>query len=158
MFQVNGKDVSNLAHEEAVNEFLKAPEPILVEVKRRAGPATLDQKQTAIIGGAQSTGTITSIESPATESPKCKSTPTVIVPQQRSNTTSIGVQTDVMSSFDSEYLFDSNESPTSAARHLNSQAIQSNRHSHHHHHRCNVLSECIVPPDIDIEVIRKALL
>lgn len=35
--QVNGKDVSNLAHEEAVNEFLNAPEPILVEVRRRIG-------------------------------------------------------------------------------------------------------------------------
>ena len=37
--KVNGKDVSNLAHEEAVNEFLKAPEPILVEVKRRTSNA-----------------------------------------------------------------------------------------------------------------------
>lgn len=32
---MNGRDVSQLAHEEAVAEFLSASEPILVEVKRR---------------------------------------------------------------------------------------------------------------------------
>ena len=33
--QVNGKDVSNSSHEEAVEVFLAAEEPIMVEVKRR---------------------------------------------------------------------------------------------------------------------------
>lgn len=32
---MNGRDVSQLAHEDAVAEFLRATEPILVEVKRR---------------------------------------------------------------------------------------------------------------------------
>ena len=36
-FQVNGKDVSTASHEEAVDVFLAAEEPIIVEVKRR-GP------------------------------------------------------------------------------------------------------------------------
>lgn len=35
---MNGRDVSQLAHEEAVAEFLRATEPILVEVKRRSDP------------------------------------------------------------------------------------------------------------------------
>lgn len=36
---MNGRDVSQLAHEEAVAEFLSATEPILVEVKRRNDPS-----------------------------------------------------------------------------------------------------------------------
>lgn len=35
LFQVNGRDVSQLAHEDAVAEFLQAADPIIVEVKRR---------------------------------------------------------------------------------------------------------------------------
>ncbi len=36
-FQVNGRDVSNSSHEEAVEAFLQAEEPITVEVLRRGG-------------------------------------------------------------------------------------------------------------------------
>lgn len=38
---MNGRDVSQLAHEEAVDEFLRASEPIVVEVKRRKCDAAL---------------------------------------------------------------------------------------------------------------------
>ena len=38
-FQVNGVDVSQCSHEEAVQRFLEAEEPIMVEVKRRGKAA-----------------------------------------------------------------------------------------------------------------------
>ena len=37
--QVNGVDVSQCSHEEAVQRFLEAEEPIMVEVKRRGKAA-----------------------------------------------------------------------------------------------------------------------
>lgn len=176
-FQVNGKDVSNLAHEEAVNEFLKAPEPILVEVKRRNGPSNDQQQQqqqqqplqSPLTIDNETSAAITSIGQPTSPSSTNKlpsmvtatatslTTSAMSVQQQRCNdTTSIGVQTDIMPNFDNEYLFGgSHESPTSDEHHLNSQTMpnsSSSRHGHHHHHHCNMLNECIVPPDIDIEV------
>lgn len=36
---MNGVDVSQCSHEEAVQRFLEAEEPIMVEVKRRGKPA-----------------------------------------------------------------------------------------------------------------------
>lgn len=175
---MNGKDVSNLAHDEAVNEFLKAPEPILVEVKRRSGPQNDQQQQQSLHSpltiGNETSVAVSSIEQSPTAgqpaSPRTTSKPSSTVTatttalttsamsmQCCNDTTSIGVQTDLMPNFENEYLFGgSHESPTSEEHHLNSQTMpnSSSRHSHHHHHHhCNMLNECIVPPDIDIEVI-----
>lgn len=140
--------MSNLAHEEAVNEFLKAPEPILVEVKRRSPPTTTQQQS---ITSESSTTALPSIESaPTPTSPTSK--PALKTPPHTAETMSIGVQTDLMCNFENEYLFGSHESPVSEEHHLNSQTTPNGRHSHHEHEH-HVLSECIVPPDIDIEVI-----
>ena len=46
-FQVNGRDVSQSSHEEAVEAFLQAQEPITVEVLRRGQPASLTTLGTA---------------------------------------------------------------------------------------------------------------
>merc|ERR1711962_570333 len=40
---VNGVDVSQCSHEEAVQRFLEASEPIMVEVKRRTGKGNVSQ-------------------------------------------------------------------------------------------------------------------
>jgi hypothetical protein len=42
ILKVNGKDVSNSSHEEAVEVFLAAEEPIMVEVMRRGENLTTD--------------------------------------------------------------------------------------------------------------------
>lgn len=161
-----------MAHEEAVNEFLKAPEPILVEVKRRIGPLASADQQHTISSLANDfsakTASITNTESaiPATSSSTALSnTVSTAMELRNETTTSIGVQTDLMSNFDNDYLFGNHESPTSDGplqhpHHLNSQTLPSSRHSNHqqpshHHSHCNMLSDCIVPPDIDIEVIKR---
>lgn len=210
--QVNGKDVSNLAHEDAVNEFLKASEPIVVEVRRRYNNETdsneQQQKQQVQTQSQQEQQqkehqqqllqTINHTDSSKTRTiadPLLSPTPSIEkLPQTSSlsispstplkcfnnETSSVAVQTDIMlcNSFENEYIFVSNELPISDGAHLNSQINHNSRHSsgsnnnnnnssnnndssgslqhpmhHHHHPHCNVLNECIVPPEIDIEVI-----
>lgn len=197
ILQVNGKDVSNLAHEEAVNEFLKASEPIVVEVRRRYNNDTdtdsseqsaQKQKQQRneqhqlmqpqqTINNTDSSRTINDplITTSSIEKPPTSLTQT---PLNRNETISIGVQTDFLlcNSFENDYIFVSNDSPISDGNNLNSQINQNSRQNNsssssscnnnnnnnnngssnlHHplHHHCNMLNECIVPPEIDIEVI-----
>ena len=45
LFQVNGVDVSDCNHEEAVEIFMAATEPIVVEVKRRTNTTTVNNPQ-----------------------------------------------------------------------------------------------------------------
>lgn len=139
ILKVNGKDVSSLAHEEAVNEFLNAPEPILVEIRRRS---STDDSQIS----PSSSGGITSVQSPnciannvlsvsateqqqVTESknePENELSPII---EYSDNLISIGVQTE-QTCFDNECIF--NVSPIND----------------------NVFSELIQPAiDLDIEEI-----
>ena len=48
-FQVNGVDVSECSHEEAVQRFLEAQEPIMVEVKRRSRSEVKDTEANVIV-------------------------------------------------------------------------------------------------------------
>lgn len=168
--QVNGKDVSNLPHEDAVNEFLKAEEPILVEVKRRlaigASSASIEQSANAISGGSKVTATN---ESP--EATKLSSGKSIVFgsPQQQhcdvqpAETTSVAIQTELMlCDFENEYICQSNGSPIRSEHHLNGSQINhggqhngnnnNNNGPHHSLHHCAMLNDCIVPPEIDIEV------
>lgn len=104
-FQVNGIDVSSLPHEDAVQVFLNAPEPIVVELKRRnAGSDSA--------GGSSTTSSNKSSES-VKHSKQIPSTPTTM--------TTTAVQTEPLNYLASthpepdyevqEFLYD--ESPTS---------------------------------------------
>lgn len=130
-FQVNGRDVSNLAHEEAVNEFLNAPEPILVEVRRRLNDETIAKTPTAenkIDFCESAVETVT--EKPAVVNVSTEEIKKVELENgSKKDLISIGIQTEQFP-FDNELIF--NESPISD-------------------HPCNGFNECLTPA-IDIEV------
>lgn len=164
-----------MAHEDAVNEFLKAEEPILVEVKRRQSNALEQQSEQTV----PNSNTISSGSKATTPSASKLSSGKSILfgsphlnEQQKSiETSSIGIQTELMlCHFEHEYICQSNESPITVEHHLNSSQINhsgqhnsnnnnnnnnnnDNNNGHHHSlHHCAMLNECIVPPEIDIEV------
>lgn len=184
---MNGKDVSNLAHEDAVNAFLRAEEPILVEVKRRQTDApssltTQPTEQSTSNSNIISSNSSNSVKAIATNessaSSKLSSGKSILfgapqLDEQRKSieTTSIAIQTELMlCDFDNEYICQSNDSPIRDETHLNSSQINhddhdqhssiinnnnnnNNNNGHHHSlHHCAMLNECIVPPEIDIEV------
>ncbi len=129
-FQVNGRDVSNLAHEEAVNEFLNAPEPILVEVRRRLNdepiiktPST--ETKNDIVESLECVA-----ENPITDNNVCPEDVKHVDLENGSkkDLVSIGIQTEQFP-FDNELIF--NESPISD-------------------HPCNGFND--LTPAIDIEV------
>lgn len=130
-FQVNGRDVSNLAHEEAVNEFLNAPEPILVEVRRRLNDEPIIKTPTVEtkkdIGESFETNIAdkTTVIDVSAEDLKNHDQEN----GSKKSLVSIGIQTEQFS-FDNELIF--NESPISD-------------------HPCNSFNECLTPA-IDIEV------
>lgn len=179
--------MSNLAHEDAVNEFLRAEEPILVEVKRRQCNATstpasepsTPNSNAISCGGGKMTVTNDSTPSPLTPTAKLSSGKSIVfgAPQQLDEqhqksieTTSIAIQTELMlCDFENDYMCQSNEdSPIRGEHHLNNSQINhsgqlngsnnnnnnNNNNDGHHHslHHCTMLNECIVPPEIDIEV------
>ncbi|KAG4067623.1 hypothetical protein HA402_005395 [Bradysia odoriphaga] len=129
---VNGRDVSNLAHEEAVNEFLNAPEPILVEVRRRLNDEPIIK--TPSVETKKDIGE--SLETLAVEKPTVNDVSAEEVKNHelengsKKNLVSIGIQTEQFS-FDNELIF--NESPISD-------------------HPCNGFNECLTPA-IDIEEV-----
>lgn len=127
---MNGRDVSNLAHEEAVNEFLNAPEPILVEVRRRLIDEPIietpsaeakkdigDPVETVTVKGTSNDVSVDDVKNHELEN------------GSKRELVSIGIQTEQFS-FDNELIF--NESPISD-------------------HPCNGFNECLTPA-IDIEV------
>lgn len=166
---MNGRDVSNLAHEDAVSEFLRADEPIVVEVKRRD---TQPVQQSISISNDISSGM--NAVTPTTDMPattKLSSKKSILVgspkldEERKSNeTTSVAIQTELMlCDFDNEYICQSNESPIRVEHHLNDSEINhsgqhngnnNNNNGLHHslHHCATLLNDCIVPPEIDIEV------
>lgn len=99
--QVNGIDVSSFPHEDAVQVFLNAPEPIVVELKRR------------------SAGCSDSINSSTTSSSKSSGETASVKQQQQQQLTTTGVQTEPLNYHlhgshqfaEQEFLYD--ESPTS---------------------------------------------
>lgn len=164
---MNGKDVSNLAHEDAVSEFLRADEPIVVEVKRRdTQPIQQSTSNSTDIRSGMNAVTPTS-DMPATNQLSSeKFGSTKLDKEQKSNeTTSVAIQTELMlCDFDSEYICQRNESPIRVEHHLNGGEINhsgqhngnnnNNNNGLHHslHHCATLLNDCIVPPEIDIEV------
>ncbi|XP_037043293.1 slo-interacting protein 1 [Bradysia coprophila] len=132
ILKVNGRDVSNLAHEEAVNEFLNAPEPILVEVRRRLNDELIIK--TPSVETKKDIGE--SLETIAVEKPTVNDVSAEEVKNHelengsKKNLVSIGIQTEQFS-FDNELIF--NESPISD-------------------HPCNGFNECLTPA-IDIEEV-----
>lgn len=161
--QVNGKDVSNLAHEDAVNEFLKADEPILIEVKRRPIAEQSTSIQNAINVSDQQSSAELSAE---TKSPKEKSISSSASQQQQQQQQSTemctaAAQTDLMlCDFDTDFICRSNESPGRIERlngtQMNQNSIRNinnnNNNNNGHLNHCTMLNDCIVPPEIDIEV------
>lgn len=167
---MNGKDVSNLAHEDAVNAFLKAEEPILVEVKRRQNDATSKaqpKEQSTSKSNVISSAAMATAMNASSAAIKLSSEKPILLgasqshEQQKSiETTSVAIQTELMlCDFDSEY----NDSPISVENHLesiemnpsgqhSSNNINNNNNGHHSLHHCPMMNECIVPPEIDIEV------
>lgn len=125
---MNGRDVSNLAHEEAVNEFLNAPEPILVEVRRRLNDEPIKTPSTEsksdFCEAAETVAEKSTIDNASTEEVK-----NVELDNGFKNR-SIGIQTEQFP-FENELIF--NESPISD-------------------HPCNGFNECLTPA-IDIEVM-----
>lgn len=166
-----------------MNEFLKAPEPILVEVKRRNGPLISTEEKHSITSSlvnnfSSTTTTITEPTIPISQTnyssslsasstkPLTNVASTTIIELRNETTVSVGVQTDLMPKFVNEH-FGNNESPTNDGppkhnHHLNSQTLPSCRNyihqqQNHHYSHCTMLSDCIVPPDIDIEVITRMI-
>lgn len=132
LFQVNGRDVSNLAHEEAVNEFLNAPEPILVEVRRRLNDEPIIKTPTAektsdFCEPAERIDDKVTVDTVTTEEVKNVELENV----SKKDLISIGIQTEQFP-FENELIF--NESPISD-------------------NPCNGFNECLTPA-IDIEVRR----
>lgn len=167
---MNGKDVSNLAHEDAVNEFLRAEEPIMVEVKRRQSNAPTEQiplDSNVISGGSKVTATN---ESPTASKLSSRKSilfgaPQLYEQQKSIETTSVEIQTELMlCDFENEYICQSNDSSIQVEHHLNGEQINhsdqhnsnnnnnNNNNGHHSLHHCTMLNDCIVPPEIDIEV------
>lgn len=99
LLQVNGIDVSNFPHEDAVQVFLNAPEPIVVELKRRTTAAT----STTLTNGTDS------LNSSTTSSSRSSSDATNSVKNSQNHPQLVtqGVQTDEFC----EILYD--ESPVS---------------------------------------------
>lgn len=99
LFQVNGIDVSQCSHEEAVQVFLGAEEPITVEVKRRSStsndPNASPNKRPNLDRVSNSLGR-EQVEAPVQVS-----------------TASIGVQTDDLDPFPLENQIVFDESPVS---------------------------------------------
>lgn len=130
---MNGRDVSNLAHEEAVNEFLNAPEPILVEVRRR-----LTDEPIVKTPSVEHKGDFCEPVESVAEKPKiateCTEEVKNVEPENgaKKDQVSIGIQTEQFP-FENELIF--NESPISD-------------------HPCNGFNECLTPA-IDIEVRRQ---
>ncbi|XP_031629472.1 slo-interacting protein 1 [Contarinia nasturtii] len=182
ILKVNGKDVSNLAHEDAVNAFLRAEEPILVEVKRRQNDApsmtqpTEQSTSNSNVISSGGRGTAINESSAVSKLSSGKSilfgTPQLDEQRKSIETTSIAIQTELMlCDFDNEYICQSNDSPIRDEPHLNSSEINhshdqhssiinnnnnnnNNNNGHHHSlHHCTMLNECIVPPEIDIEEV-----
>lgn len=132
-FQVNGRDVSNLAHEEAVNEFLNAPEPILVEVRRR-----LNDEPIVKTPSVENKSEFCEPVEPIAEKPAASDNGSTELVKNvelengsKKDLVSIGIQTEQLP-FDNELIF--NESPISDQD-----------------HPCNGFNECLTPA-IDIEV------
>lgn len=151
---MNGKDVSSLPHEDAVEEFLKAEEPILIEVKRRHGTAS---ERTAM-KNSTNTNDSNSHTPEEAKTPKEKSIPFTIS-QKSTEICSTAIQTDLMlCDFENEYISQSDELPrqTDHSNSANQSGIRSinnyNNNGHHHFNQCAMLDDCIVPPEIDIEV------
>lgn len=131
---MNGRDVSNLAHEEAVNEFLNAPEPILVEVRRRLNDEPIIKTPTAENKSDEPAERIddkVTVDTVTTEEVKNVE----LENGSKKDLVSIGIQTEQFP-FENELIF--NESPISD-------------------HPCNGFNECITPA-IDIEVRKTNLL
>lgn len=127
---MNGRDVSNLAHEEAVNEFLNAPEPILVEVRRRLNDEPIIKTPSVENKGDYCEPVETVAEKPAVDNVTAEEVKNVELENgSKKDQVSIGIQTEQFP-FENELIF--NESPISD-------------------HPCNGFNECITPA-IDIEV------
>ncbi|XP_055302284.1 slo-interacting protein 1 [Sitodiplosis mosellana] len=172
ILKVNGRDVSNLAHEDAVSEFLRADEPILVLVKRRDAQSTSNSN---VIGSGIKSATPTNEMSAATKLSSGKSilfgAPQLDEEQKSNETTSVAIQTELMlCDFDNEYICQRNESPMrvvptnnlndieinhSGQRNGNNNNNNNNNNGLHHslHHCATLLNDCIVPPEIDIEEV-----
>lgn len=69
-FQVNGKDVSNSSHDEALTAFLAAEEPIMIEVLRRAPtPAAASDKSIQRLSSSSSNPKLASSSSDVSKPP-----------------------------------------------------------------------------------------
>lgn len=127
---MNGRDVSNLAHEEAVNEFLNAPEPILVEVRRRLNDEPIIKTPSVENKGDYCESVETVAEKPIVDNVTAEEMKNVELENgSKKDQVSIGIQTEQFP-FENELIF--NESPISD-------------------HPCNGFNECLTPA-IDIEV------
>lgn len=127
---MNGRDVSNLAHEEAVNEFLNAPEPILVEVRRRLNDEPIIKTPSVenkddFCESVETVAEKHTVYNVSTEEVKSVE----LENGSKKDQVSIGIQTEQFP-FENELIF--NESPISD-------------------HPCNGFNECLTPA-IDIEV------
>lgn len=185
--------MSNLAHEDAVNEFLQAEEPILVEVKRRQCNttttfATADPTTPTTPNAINSSERTVTVINDGLPSNKLSSGKSIVFGAQQLDELkksfehiSIGIQTELtLNDFENDYICQSVDSPIRVEHHLNNSQINhsgqlnssnnnnnssnnnnnnnsssgSNNNNGHHHslHHCTMLNECIVPPEIDIEV------
>lgn len=122
--------MSNLAHEEAVNEFLNAPEPILVEVRRRLNDEPIIKSPSVENKSDFSESAERVAEKPIVDNVSKEKVENILEENgSKKDFVSIGIQTEQFS-FENELIF--NESPISD-------------------HPCNGFNECLTPA-IDIEV------
>lgn len=128
--QVNNIDVSSFPHEDAVQMFLNAPEPIVVELKRRSTSGT------------------DSINSSTTSSSKSSCETTSVKHQQQSNAVmaNTGVQTDPINYHLSSLEHESQNSDVGYA--IQEFLYDESPTSDHQDDEC-------LPPDIDIEVCNR---
>lgn len=149
-----------------MNEFLKASEPIVVEVKRRQN----DNSSEALIVESP-------ISTPSNEqqplflqhlhkSTDSKTTDNLAIEPTSKNSTSnqlrkhpptmisVGIQTESPFFIEKDFTIASNESPIHMESGKNHNFRDNSIHNNNNLvHQCNMMNECVVSPEIDIEVI-----
>lgn len=164
--QVNGKDVSNLTHDDAVSEFLKAAEPIVVEVRRHQKTDSIvsptltpsaEQQLFSLQGQHAPNASYSTIIDQLKRKPNAESSSCEV------RTASVGVQTDFLFHYGNKAILADNESSIRDGHHSDGQSNPNSRENSINSinnnninlfHHCNMLNECIAPSEIDIEVIQ----